>query len=291
VPDVPLHLSRIRDELAALSQRAQEQAQDASRLAETADRGVRAIDWLRNEVWPHVSSSTSAEFWRVSGDIYYREIGRAKEALTQSQFNLSSATSHVQLVVSGSTGFTNSAYNAVISSVPAEGPRIEITPIDLQRGSLQAALDEQLGSLANGKQLVAMRKGAWRTLYSGSPDAAAQACHSMREILTNILDHAAPNDQVKAAVWWRHVPETQDGVSKRQKLRYLLIGSDDRDVEDLIEEFDNQIDVAMRAHGDAIKIAHYRTNPSIEVARRALETLEDVMNTILDWRDRLSVSR
>lgn len=72
--------------------------------------------------------------------------------------------------------------------------------------------------------LVKRRKGAWTTFYSVSSDKKAQAAHSLRDILSWIISQYAPNNEVKKAEWWEYQENTKDGVSLKQRLRFLLYG-------------------------------------------------------------------
>jgi DNA-binding PadR family transcriptional regulator len=47
--------------------------------------------------------------------------------------------------------------------------------------------------------LVDIRDGAWSAVYSSQPDALRQAAHSGRELIRQVLDRLAPDDEVHRA--------------------------------------------------------------------------------------------
>jgi len=68
------------------------------------------------------------------------------------------------------------------------------------------------------------RSGAWEALGSGSPDGCAQAAHSMREVLRQLLDKLAPDEQVKKAPWYEK-PNSGVTVTRAMRIRYTISGS------------------------------------------------------------------
>jgi hypothetical protein len=113
-----------------------------------------------------------------------------------------------------------------------------------------------------------------------------QACHTAREILTVILDRFADPSAVKRTGWWTPVAETGDGVSKRQKLRFLVACDGVIDAP-LLDELDLQVDRALDTHRKAIGLAHPKTPASYDAAKAAIIDLEEVMLTLLRFRSTL----
>ncbi len=52
-------------------------------------------------------------------------------------------------------------------------------------------------------ELESKRAGAWQALESGTQDGPAQAAHSMRELLSQVLDNLAPSEFVQKAPWYK----------------------------------------------------------------------------------------
>jgi hypothetical protein len=99
----------------------------------------------------------------------------------------------------------------------------------------------------------------------------------MREILTALLDDFCPEDKFQEAKWWKETPETRAGVSKRQKIRYFIIGPNDFPIHDEVEELEHEVDIALKAHNNAISVAHGREVIEREDARTVLIGLEDII--------------
>lgn len=72
--------------------------------------------------------------------------------------------------------------------------------------------------------LETIRLGAWTTYYGESPDKYRQASHSMRELLIQLLDILAPDDDVTSAPWYPTSPP-EHGVSRKLRIRYILNGN------------------------------------------------------------------
>ena len=70
------------------------------------------------------------------------------------------------------------------------------------------------------------RAGAWEAVESNSPDARAQASHSMRELLRQLLDKLAPTEEVLKAPWYKK-PQSGASVTRAMRIRYALAGISD----------------------------------------------------------------
>jgi hypothetical protein len=68
------------------------------------------------------------------------------------------------------------------------------------------------------------RSGAWEALESSRPDGCAQATHSMREVLRQLLNKLAPEQQVKKAPWYEK-PNSGASVTRAMRIRYIISGS------------------------------------------------------------------
>lgn len=67
------------------------------------------------------------------------------------------------------------------------------------------------------------RLGAWVTFKGNSPDKIPQATLSMRELLSQLLDKLAPDEDVKSASWYSEPPKGPQ-VPRKMKVRYILSG-------------------------------------------------------------------
>lgn len=75
-------------------------------------------------------------------------------------------------------------------------------------------------------ELEVKRAGAWEAIESNRPDARAQASHSMREVLRQLLDKLAPTEEVLKAPWYKK-PASGAPVTRAMRTRYALAGMSD----------------------------------------------------------------
>ena len=255
--------------LEAIGQKAGTLAADYITLKQDAARAVEAVRW-------GTAVGKVTEF----PSLYTQQLDGVYQTLLAGEARLSSARSDIQLIVSGSTSMA--LQSAVITTIPL-GSAPAYRRIDAQR-----ELDDLLKALTGSDDLTNQRNAAWRALGLGGAEHGLQAAHSMREVLTQLLDRFAPNDAVKQAGWWTHAPNTRDGVSKRQKLRYFMVCRDQTGLsDDLLKELETQVDTAMDSHDAALKIAHkLGVNPEV-TTNTVLVDLEDVTLTLLRYRQSL----
>jgi hypothetical protein len=138
----------------------------------------------------------------------------------------------------------------------------------LRRGVLDS-LDEALRKIS--PHLVEVRDGAWAAIASSRPDAARQAAHSARELIEQTLKEGAPDDTVRSASWFRHDPSSKTGITRRQRLRYLM-------EKHLGEVSDTDLTESDAAAG--LVFASDARLQSLSHARAAVSDLDDVRGTL-----------
>jgi len=124
-------------------------------------------------------------------------------------------------------------------------------------------------------ELEKERRGAWDTFFSNSSANHSQAAHSMRDVLRKLIRKHASNNAVKAASWWTWAESTEDGVSRKQRLRLLAYGATAEVSENeldfmtaKIEEFEESYDFLNKtAHGSK------QTEVAIEGWMKSIEHL------------------
>jgi len=89
------------------------------------------------------------------------------------------------------------------------------------------------------ERLADMYEGAWQTLRDKSKlDRYRQAAHSMRDVITNLLNLLAPHKEVKRAEWYEQISGT-NSVTRPQRVKYAIIGGnpektiDEKDLEEI----------------------------------------------------------
>ena len=87
--------------------------------------------------------------------------------------------------------------------------------------------------------LASMFEGAWQTLMDKSKlDRYRQAAHSMRNLITNLLNLLAPHEEVKQAEWYKQI-STKNQATRPQRVKYAIMGGkpekkiDEKDVEEI----------------------------------------------------------
>lgn len=89
----------------------------------------------------------------------------------------------------------------------------------LQKRALDA-LDEKLHAI--DPHLVTIREGAWSAVTSNESDALRQAAHSGRELIDQVLKHAAPDQTVTQQSWYLSDSSSKSGVTRKHRLRYIV---------------------------------------------------------------------
>jgi Predicted pPIWI-associating nuclease len=111
----------------------------------------------------------------------------------------------------------------------------------------QRALDDlDLALRRINPALCEMRHGAYAALLSGQPDSVRQAAHSARELIRQVLDILAPLGEIRAQPDFRPSKESQQGVTRKMRIRYVINkrqkGFSESDV-DIVDSLCDPIDV------------------------------------------------
>lgn len=278
--EFPEDLRSIKQRLHKISEKGRRQIYQTRQVVRRAEEGEQFIDWLESELWPKAghdlsTALPSSAFSNKHLDIAERQLAEAGEAAERAAIS-------VNIVVASSSTATGSVVSELFHASPAAADEIRKSWPRFDRTAIQERIDRELSELPDGRRLVERRRGAWAAFEAGGADSPSQACHSMRELLTALLDRYADNSSVKQAAWWEPATDTAHGVSKRQKIRYFISGDYPADPADL-EQLEKQVDQAHKAHDAAIAIAHYKTADR-QSARVAFEALEDAIGTLLDVR-------
>lgn len=124
------------------------------------------------------------------------------------------------------------------------------------------------------------RTGAWQTYYSSSADRISQATHSMREVLSQLLDKLAPDDSVRGAPWYIE-PSERPKVQRKMRIRYILSGSDSTVSKSTTEYIDAMAKMVEMTYAKLSNEAHkYGINLDSTV-KTYLETCEIVIKSII----------
>jgi hypothetical protein len=86
--------------------------------------------------------------------------------------------------------------------------------------------EETIDSLLTGIDLMLQKKrqGAWQTFNGESKDRISQAMHTMREVLRQLLDVLAPEEEIPKAPWYKK-PSKGTPVTRKMRVRYAIAGT------------------------------------------------------------------
>ena len=247
-------------------------------------------NWDRFENDPKYKGLISQAFTALEHSINWTK--KTDSDLSDTEIQLDIAVSSAILSAASLATIGDSA-SSQVTYILTQSPDDTITldPLPLDREDIGQELDQRLTELDPTGKLVNRRQGAWQIFRSGSQSNLSAACHEMRDILTLLLDHIADNKLVKQAEWWKYVKETRDGVSKRQKITYLICGKRNEDIDELdIEKIGADIDHCKKIHDELCAIAHWKPEHT-ESVRSYLAAMEDILITILEYRHRIQQIR
>jgi hypothetical protein len=220
-----------------------------------------------------------------------RDSTGALQKLNAGQETVAAAFETVQLSISSTTTAAISVASDVFM-IAADHPgdalveRYEIRdPCPFFDGNDVAELESLLSSVDT--QLAVRRRGAWETFHSGTADCLAQAAHSMRDVLGNLISKYASNRHVEVCDWWlaREQGTAQEEVSLRDRLRLLMYGPtlappDGQELHLLEAEIAEHVD----RRELLINVAHGSTKASSTAVETAMKGIESLMLLILRRR-------
>jgi hypothetical protein len=122
-----------------------------------------------------------------------------------------------------------------------------------------------------------MIRGSEEALARDHPDALSQAAYSMRDCFQQLIEHLAPSEAVKVQPWFQPVSGPPDGVSRRQRLRFIYRSGDSVDertltsLDNLADSAVNSLDLCIaRAHQHDPELTREEVRLSIDQGRHAL---------------------
>jgi hypothetical protein len=162
-----------------------------------------------------------------------------------------------------------------VSSAPAEAKGVGESEPTVPTGALaliQSCLE------AVDPVLEQKRSGAWVALESGRPDGCVQASHSMREVLRQLIDKLAPEEQVKKAPWYKE-PNSGASVTRAMRIRYIVLGSGVASASSL--SLTNDLAQAVESmYAKLSAESHSKSNVTITATRMYLNACEAVIGLI-----------
>ena len=154
----------------------------------------------------------------------------------------------------------------------------EAGKVALDRGVLDD-LDTALSSI--GPNLLELRRGAWAALASKNPDSLRQAAHSARELINQVLQQVAPDDEIKAQPGYQPDPSSKSGVTRRMRLRFIMTDRKGKSSDSDLAVAEKAMDLVLALTDRLSAAAHDRNIPDADGVRGALSTAELALRYIL----------
>jgi len=124
------------------------------------------------------------------------------------------------------------------------------------------------------------RNGAWVTFNGNSPDKIAQAAHSMREVLNQLLEKLAPDQNVIKASWYIE-PTKGQKVTRKMRVRHILSDESQPASKSAVNFIESLSNTADEMYGQLSKEAHKRGKNIESTAVIYLHACELVLLLIL----------
>ena len=126
------------------------------------------------------------------------------------------------------------------------------------------------------------RSGAWEALGSGRPDGCAQAAHSMREVLRQLLDKLAPEEEVKNAPWYKK-PDSAVSVTRAMRIHYIISRSG-VESESSLSFIDDLAQAVDSMYAKLSAESHSNREAKITATRMYLNACEAVIGLIVTYK-------
>ena len=157
----------------------------------------------------------------------------------------------------------------------------EIT--DAGRDALVRGAVDELDVVLNSihPRLPEIRAGAWDAVHFGGADALRQAAHSGRELIDITLKEGAPDDQVRAQPGFQRDKTSTGGITRKHRLKYLMITHKSTASESKLSEAERAIDLLMQLSKRMSADAHSRSTPEKQEVIDALYSSEAALRAVL----------
>ena len=130
-----------------------------------------------------------------------------------------------------------------------DAPLIEQTKYQIPR-FVDDARKETIGVLLSSlePELERKRKGAWQTFRGESQDKLSQAMSSMREVLRQLLDLLAPENDILRTPWYSKPLKGSTAVTRKMRIRFALARTDLKVSHSTLELIDSLSEVVEKTY-------------------------------------------
>ncbi len=162
-------------------------------------------------------------------------------------------------------------------SQPQNEKTKETTPISTPSTHITALIQNFLEQVA--PDLEIKRSGSWQALESGTQDGPAQATHSMREVLRQLLDNIAPVSAIQQTPWYKK-PRDGPPVTRSMRIRYAITGTSDVESESTLSLINGLAEVVNSMYAKLSAESHSEKRLKISSVRMYLNACESLIGLI-----------
>ena len=137
-------------------------------------------------------------------------------------------------------------------------------------------------------QLERKRRGAWQTLKGSSADKHAQAAHSMREVLSQLLDKLAPGERVKKASWYKK-PKSGDPVTRAMRVRWAIAGNSANVSNSTLEQIESLAKAVDTTYAKLSAEGHEGKVGKDQISHACINACESVIELIAASRENIEI--
>jgi hypothetical protein len=166
-------------------------------------------------------------------------------------------------------------------SPPQDQKKEDLTPISTPLTHITTLIQNFLEQVA--PDLEIKRSGAWQALESGTQDGPAQATHSMREVLRQLLDKIAPASEVQQAPWYKK-PKDEPPVTRAMRIRYAITGMADIESESTLSLINGMAEAVNSMYAKLSAESHSEKRLKISTVRMYLNACESLIGLIATER-------
>jgi len=168
-----------------------------------------------------------------------------------------------------------------VSQSQDQKPKESTTPVSTPSTYITALIQSFLEQIS--PDLESKRSGAWQALESGIQDGPAQATHSMREVLRQMLNTLAPTADVQKAPWYKK-PKDNPPVTRAMRIRYAITGTSDVESESTLSLIDGMAEAVNSMYAKLSAESHSETRVKISTVRMYLNACESLIGLIATER-------
>ena len=194
-----------------------------------------------------IQSQVGAALERVTSSINTPGFKAAMQALAGYDFNHLSAT--MQAIQNMSLFAIPPGISRAVRPSWLDAPLIEQTKYQIPR-FVDDARKETIGVLLSSlePELERKRKGAWQTFRGESQDKLSQAMSSMREVLRQLLDLLAPENDILRTPWYSKPLKGSTAVTRKMRIRFALARTDLNVSQSTLELIDSLAETVDKAY-------------------------------------------